>query len=74
MKKKSYFRLPEVVDSLCYNNTAFTNKDLILMIQSMNHASRRLLGKLVSDMEVLLFPPTTGEINKRSFQHLVVYD
>ena len=65
---------PETVESMCYNNTAFTNKNLILMIQSMNRASRRLLGKLVSDMEVLAFPPTTEGINKRSFQALVLYD
>ena len=66
--------LAETVEIMCYNNTAFTNRDLILMNQNMNHASGRLLGKLVSDMEVLAFPPTIEEINKRSIQALILCD
>ena len=66
--------LPEVLESMCYKITAFTNKDLIVMIQSINHSSRILLGKFSSDMKVLLFSPTRGAINKKSFYALVLCD
>ena len=66
--------LPEVLESMCYKITAFTNKDLIVMIQSINHSSRILLGKLSSDMKVLLFSPTRDVINKKSFYALVLCD
>ena len=66
--------LPEVLESMCFKITAVINKDLILMIQNMNYASRILLDELVSDMKLLLFSPATNAIKKRSFHASVLCD
>ena len=58
---------PEVLESMCFKITAVINKDLILMIQSVNYASRILLDELVSDMKTIAILISNKRNQKKIF-------